>query len=160
MRPSSARTSTAFRVGRRAHSPVSRARISRAGWSSATVIYEEPSQGERDHLRHPRLLFTSNFDGQLDAYLEALRTGLGDGADAIWGHCIAYPGGNDADPFARYLRHHQIDSSLFFACLRRSHRGGGQAQPRAPNPLHRLRPARTGPPPAELKSAFVQEFGS
>jgi hypothetical protein len=79
------------------------------------VVYEGPDQGDRDQLQHARLLFTSNFDGQLDAYLEALRAGLGDSADAIWGHCIGYPGASDAGAFGEYLRHHQIDSSLFFA---------------------------------------------
>lgn len=79
------------------------------------VINEGPDQAERDHLEHPRLLFTSNFDGDLDPYLEALRIGLGESADTIWGHCIGYPGAADADAFARYIRHHQIDSSLFFA---------------------------------------------
>jgi hypothetical protein len=79
------------------------------------VIYEGPDQGDREQLQHARLLFTSNFDGQLDSYLESLRTGLGDSADAIWGHCIGYPGSSDAGAFGEYLRHHQIDSSLFFA---------------------------------------------
>ena len=79
------------------------------------VIYEGPDQGDREQLQHARLLFTSNFDGQLDSYLESLRTGLGDSADAIWGHCIGYPGASDAGAFGEYLRHHQIDSSLFFA---------------------------------------------
>ena len=79
------------------------------------VIYEGHDQGERDHLQHARLLFTSNFDGPLDRYLEALRTGLGEGADTIWGHCVGYPGTQTPPPFTAYLRHHQIDSSLFFA---------------------------------------------
>ena len=53
------------------------------------VIYEGPHQGEREHLEHSRLLFTSNFDGDLDPYLEALRSGLADSADRI---CSSAPG--------------------------------------------------------------------
>ena len=79
------------------------------------VVYEGPDEGDREHLQHARLLFTSNFDGRLDSYLEALRAGLGDSADTIWGHCIGYPGASDAGAFGEYFRHHQIDSSLFFA---------------------------------------------
>ena len=67
------------------------------------VIYEGPDQGEREHLKYARLLFTSNFDGELDPYLEALRTGLGDSVDTIWGNCIGYPGSGDPGAFA-YLR--------------------------------------------------------
>lgn len=79
------------------------------------VIYESPDEGEREHLSHARLLFTSNFDGDLGPYLESLRTGLGDAADTIWGNCAGYPGSAEATAFADYMRHHQIDSSLFFA---------------------------------------------
>jgi hypothetical protein len=77
------------------------------------VVYE--GTGSREHLDCGQLLFTANFDGDLAAYLESLRTGLGESADAIWGHCHGYPGRDDAARFAGYLRAHQVESSLFFA---------------------------------------------
>jgi hypothetical protein len=122
------------------------------------VTYEGPDQGEREHLEHPRLLFTSNFDGPLDPYLEALRTGLGDSANTIWGHCVGYPGTRDAGSFADYVRHHQIDSSLFFAAY----------GDRTVEDVRRSLALRTrliefvlqgqGLPASELKAAFLQEF--
>jgi hypothetical protein len=78
------------------------------------VVYEGAGQ-QADHLKAGRLLFTSNFDGALEPYLERLRTGLGEVADAIWSHCGGYPGHADASAFAAYMRAHQIESSLFFA---------------------------------------------
>lgn len=78
------------------------------------VVYEGAGQ-RRDHLRAPRLLFTSNFDGSLEPYLEAMRIGLGEDADGIWSHCRGYPGRHDADAFAAWLRAHQLHSVLFFA---------------------------------------------
>jgi hypothetical protein len=78
------------------------------------VVYEGAPQ-RRDHLDLGRLLFTSNFDGEQARYLEALRVGLGEHADAVWGHCAGYPGSADASAFAAYMRAHQLDSSLFFA---------------------------------------------
>jgi hypothetical protein len=78
------------------------------------VVYEGVGQ-RPDHLRVGRLLFTSNFDGPLEPYLEKLRTGLGEVADAIWAHCGGYPGAADARAFATYMRSHQLESSLFFA---------------------------------------------
>ncbi len=72
-------------------------------------------QRHRDRLDASRLLFTSNFDGPLDAYLERLRTGLGEDADAIWGHCRGYPGHHDREGFPRWLRAHQLEAALFFA---------------------------------------------
>jgi hypothetical protein len=77
------------------------------------VVYE--GTGSREHLDCGQLLFTSNFDGDLAAYLESLRVGLGEAADVIWGHCHGYPGSDDAGRFAGYLRAHQVESSLFFA---------------------------------------------
>jgi hypothetical protein len=124
------------------------------------VIYQGPDQGSREHLQHPRLLFTSNFDGELDPYLEALRTGLGASADTIWGHCLGYPGRDDGDAFSRYLRQHQIDSSLFFAAY----------GDRTVEDVKRSLALRTrlidfalraqGLAAPELKAAFLQEFGT
>jgi hypothetical protein len=124
------------------------------------VIYEGSDQGERDHLKHPRLLFTSNFDGDPGPYLEALRTRLGEGADAIWGHCVDYPGREDADAFTRYLRAHQVDSALFFAAY------GDRSVADVTHSLAVRRQLITfalraqGLDGAELKSAFAQEFGT
>jgi hypothetical protein len=78
------------------------------------LVYQGPPQ-RRDRLGAARLLFTSNFDGELDAYLEDLRTGMGERADAIWGQCKGYPGHHDARRFTSYLRAHMLDSDLFFA---------------------------------------------
>jgi hypothetical protein len=78
------------------------------------VVYEGRRQ-RRDHLKLGRLLFTSNFDGPVMPYLEALRTGLGDAADSIWDHCDGYPGSADPAAFAAYIRSHQVENSLFFA---------------------------------------------
>ena len=55
------------------------------------VIFQGEVQPKHDKLT-PRLLFSSNFDGSLDAYLEGMRTGMAEEADAIWGHCRGYPG--------------------------------------------------------------------
>jgi hypothetical protein len=78
------------------------------------VVYEGGRQ-RRDRLRFGRLLFSSNFDGHVEPYLEALRTGLGEAADAIWSHCGGYPGSADSAAFIGYMRTHQIESSLFFS---------------------------------------------
>jgi hypothetical protein len=78
------------------------------------VIYQGAGQRKRDRLS-PRLLFSSNFDGDLAAYLEGLRTGMADEADAIWGHCQGYPGHADGPAFAAWMRAHQLEAALFFA---------------------------------------------
>lgn len=77
------------------------------------VKYQGHGQRRRDALSASRLLFTSNFDGALDPYLEKLQAGLGEEADAIWGHCAGYPGSGPR--FAPWLKAHQLEASLFFA---------------------------------------------
>jgi hypothetical protein len=79
------------------------------------VKYQGHGQRHRDALGASRLLFTSNFDGELDPYLEALRTALGEDADAVWSHCRGYPGHRDRQRFAGWLRAHALESALFFA---------------------------------------------
>lgn len=79
------------------------------------VVYEGASQRRVDHLAHGRLLFTSNFDGAPGPYLERLRASIGDVADAVWQHCAGYPGHENGEAFAAYLRAHQLDCSLFYA---------------------------------------------
>jgi hypothetical protein len=78
------------------------------------VIYQGAGQRKRDTLT-PRLLFSSNFDGDLDVYLEGLRTGMADDADAIWGHCRDYPGHENSGTFRAYMRAYQLEAALFFA---------------------------------------------
>ena len=77
------------------------------------VKYQGHGQRHRDALAASRLLFTSNFDGELDPYLQKLQTGLGEDADAIWGHCRGYPGRGAG--FAPWLKAHQLEAALFFA---------------------------------------------
>lgn len=122
------------------------------------VKHQGAGQRRRDHLAAPRLLFTSNFDGPLDPYLEALRTGLGDDADAIWGHCRGYPGHAEAVPFARWIRAHQLDSALFFGAYGTHTVGQVHANLRARQALIEFALSAQGLEPAELKQRFLERF--
>ena len=72
-------------------------------------MFQGPQQRHRDPIHASQLVFTSTVDGELEPYLEALRPI----ADTWWQFCAGYPGGSDAAAFARWVRDHQIDSSLF-----------------------------------------------
>jgi hypothetical protein len=71
----------------------------------ADLVFQGPQQRHRDELRASHLVFTSTFDGELEPYLEALRPI----ADTWWQFCVGYPG----EDFTRWVREHQLDSSLF-----------------------------------------------
>jgi hypothetical protein len=73
------------------------------------LVFQGPQQRHRDPLKASQLVFTSTVDGELEPYLEALRPI----ADTWWQFCAGYPGSADAAAFVRWVRDHQIDSSLF-----------------------------------------------
>jgi hypothetical protein len=77
------------------------------------LVYQGPRQRHRDTLRSNHLVFTSSFDGDLDAYLEQICARLGSDADAWWGHCVGYPGTADRAAFKSWIRAHKVDSALF-----------------------------------------------
>ena len=78
----------------------------------ADLVFQGPRQRHREHLRASQLVFTSTFDARtLDPYLEELR--LHAEPDTWWRHCVGYPGSADRAAFARFVRDHQVDSSLF-----------------------------------------------
>lgn len=82
------------------------------------IVFEPPAHAapaEPGSQRVSQLLFDSCLDGDRDEYLEAMRTGMSADVDAVWQHCVGYPGSSDAREFAAYFFRHQVDASLFLA---------------------------------------------
>ena len=128
-----------------------------ARWVLMEDVIHQEGQPKRDALT-PRLLFSSNHDGDVGAYLEGLRTGMADDADAIWGHCRGYPGHGDATGFRDYMRAHQLEAALFFAAY------GGMTVEQVHENLDRRRRllglTLEGQrlPAADLKARFMEAF--
>jgi hypothetical protein len=68
-----------------------------------------------DHLKSRYLIFETNFDGDLDPYLRRMATETKDFVDAVWKHCVGYPGTGDVEAFIAYMRKCQIETTFFFA---------------------------------------------
>ncbi len=49
-----------------------------------------------------------------ESFLRELATLIPDEADAIWGHCVGYPGSASVDAFVRYLSTSRLETSLFY----------------------------------------------
>jgi len=62
-----------------------------------------------------RLLFTSNFDGSLDDYLEEFAERDEGPLNAIFGFCVGWPGAKPSGPFIKYVRDHMIEAAYFYA---------------------------------------------
>jgi hypothetical protein len=74
-----------------------------------------PSQPRADHLASPYLIFTSNFDGPLDPYLDELCVKLAPEAHEIWGRCVGCPDDATGPQLKAYLLHNKIDTGFFVA---------------------------------------------
>jgi hypothetical protein len=74
-----------------------------------------------EHLKSKYLIFESNLDAGDDAGLESYLRGLAQTIpqhlDAIWGHCVGYPGAANADAFVRYMKACQLETTFFFAAV-------------------------------------------
>lgn len=68
-----------------------------------------------EHLRSKYLVFETNFDGDLDTYLERMAREAPEDVHAVWQHCVGYPGVKDPAAFAAYMKKCQIETTYFFA---------------------------------------------
>lgn len=68
-----------------------------------------------EHLQSRYLVFETNFDGDLDSYLMSIVKETPDFVDAVWKHCVGYPGISDPAAFIAYMKKCQIKTTFFFA---------------------------------------------
>lgn len=78
------------------------------------VIYVGTPARE-EHLQSKYLVFESNFDGDLDAYLARMASDIPELVDSVWSHCVGYPGVRDPAAFAAYMKKCQLNTTFYFA---------------------------------------------
>ena len=70
-----------------------------------------------EHLKSKYLIFESNCDGDVDSYLSGLAASVPDHLDAVWKHCVGYPGAGNRQAFIDYMKACQLDTTFFFAAV-------------------------------------------
>jgi hypothetical protein len=70
-----------------------------------------------EHLQSKYLIFESNCDGDLDSYLTGLAATAGQHLDAVWSHCVGYPGAANPKRFVDYMKACQIETTFYFAAV-------------------------------------------
>ena len=80
------------------------------------VIYVGAPSCE-EHLRSKYLVFESNCDGDMESYLRGLAASVPQHFDAIWNHCVGYPGAANVQAFLDYMKACQIETTFFFAAV-------------------------------------------
>lgn len=77
------------------------------------VMYQgKPAREE--HLKSKYLVFSTNFYGDLDAYLAQMWLHAEDEIKHIWQYCVAFEHVNSAESFTQYIKKCQVDNHLFF----------------------------------------------
>jgi hypothetical protein len=131
-----------------------------ARWIVIPDMPVAPGTDLHDPLGTQFLLFTSNFDGDVDSYLRELVELIPDEAAQIWGHCIGCPEPAEGAALKAYLHRNQVDSGVVFA----AYGDASVAQvKRAIDKRARLidfavraQEMQSG----ERRAAFLQQFGS
>ncbi|HEX4006076.1 MAG TPA: hypothetical protein VHX60_07860 [Acidobacteriaceae bacterium] len=70
-----------------------------------------------EHLKSKYLVFESNCDGDLDGYLNGLAVNIAEHLDAIWQHCVGYPGAANHQAFIDYMKACQLTTTFYFAAV-------------------------------------------
>lgn len=70
-----------------------------------------------EHLKSKYLVFESNLDGDLDTYLTGLARTVPHHLDAIWSHCVGYPGAANISAFLAYMKACQLTTTFYFAAV-------------------------------------------
>lgn len=77
------------------------------------VVYEgKPARTE--HLKSKYLVFTSNFYGDRDAYLQGMWRHAESFVRALFMYCRGFSGVHDGAAFAEYIRRCQVETTFFF----------------------------------------------
>jgi len=81
------------------------------------VLKDVPYQGKPAHLdrlKSDYLVFSSNFYGDLEPYLEGLWKGIEADVRAIMQYCVGFETVRDAASFIEYVKKCQVETTFFF----------------------------------------------
>lgn len=70
-----------------------------------------------EHLNSKHLVMEANIDGDLDTWLSGFAAGAPHHLDAIWGHCVGYPGAANREAFVAYMKACQLTTTFYFAAV-------------------------------------------
>jgi hypothetical protein len=90
-------------------------------WDTLSDIWPVLSKKNRlealpyeEHLQSNYLVFSSNFHGDLDAYLQGMWREAEQDVRSVWQYCYGFDKVIDADSFVAYAKLCQLDATLFF----------------------------------------------
>ena len=76
---------------------------------------EWPDLGQgKQQLKNDYMLFSSNFNGTWDQYIDAFSDGIPSGLNLFWITAIGYPLSIPSTPFKNYITHNQINNDYYY----------------------------------------------
>lgn len=107
-----------------------------------------------EHLKSRYLIFETNFDGDLDTYLTRMARETPEFVDAVWTHCVGYPGISDTAAFIAYIKKCQIKTTFFFADVNNRTVEQSRKALQTQSAIARFIEKHQGKPAAELQREF------
>jgi hypothetical protein len=164
VKPGEEKALTTYLRGLRDTGPSPLAKLARTHLARFVVVEDFHNdrtwkQRREEHLDLPYLIFTSNFDGDLDSYLDELCTALAPEAAEIWGRCVGCPERPSGDALKRYLKHNQIHTGIFFAAYGAAPIGKIKRSLAHRDAVVEFARTSQGLEPAALQQAFLARFG-
>ena len=77
-------------------------------------VFYEGSPAKEEHLKSKYLVFSSNFHGSLETYLQGMWNYAQDEIQKLLCHCVAFERVKNANDFVDYIKGCQVDNALFF----------------------------------------------
>jgi hypothetical protein len=150
--------------GLRERGPSPLAKLSRTHIGRFVIVkdfHNDPTWKQRreEHLELPYLIFTSNFDGDLDSYLDELCAKLAPEAREIWGRCVGCPESAQGAALKKYLKHNQIKTGIFYAAYGQATVGQVKQSLAQREQMLGFALRGQGLEPEALQQAFLSEFG-
>lgn len=137
------------------------ARLPRTHFGRWVILpdYHSEKDQKPDHLASQYLVFTSNFDGDRDSYLDELCDKLAPEAAEIWGRCYGCPQPARGDALKHYLIRNHITTGFFVAAYGKARVEQVKAAIAQRTKVSDFAVATQGASPQELQSRFKTEFG-
>ena len=85
-----------------------------ARWSIVTRIPENGPPQEPERLHYDYLMFTTNFNGTWDQYIDAFSEVVPSRMKAIWGSSFGFPGPAPVGPFKAYIRRNEFVTNHYY----------------------------------------------
>jgi hypothetical protein len=86
-----------------------------ARWNLVTRIPYNGSPQQQERLHYTYLLFTSNFNGTWDQYIDAFSYTVARQMSLIWGSSYGFPGPMPVQPFKDYIRRNEFLANHYYS---------------------------------------------